>query len=323
MRTVSVLSPVDGTITKLFFTHAASIEENQNIVKIHSQKLAEDYRDAMTKYLQAKDIYETSLKSFADTQALYEAGIISEEEFRTERSQHDSNILNFYQTRFTLEKVLREADIDPKSVEGLRIADINAVAQILQKHFCHILVKSPGKGVALFPVKSEDDKDGKEQLVVGTEVKQDQLILSIGDLSEFTITLQVSKIKINRLHLALKAIATGDAFPGITLHGIVTVVARQSNPEQSEGNGGLSTFNIEVQVPGVTKEQRNVIHVSMSATVEIDVENPPHNITHRGSDAEKRSKCCYYYRPKNWQRNKGSCRDGCHDFNRCYNPSRH
>lgn len=287
LRTVPVLSPVDGTVTKLFFTYGASVEENQNIVEIHSQKLAEDYRDAVTKYLQAKDTYETSLKSFAGTRALYEAGIISEEEFRTERSQHDTNVLNFYQARFTLEKVLREADIDPKTVEGLRIADINAVAQILQKHFRHILVKSPGKGVALFPVKSEDDKDGKGRLVVGMEAKQGQLILSIGDLSGFTITLQVSEININRLHSGLKATVTGDAFPGITLHGIVTAVARQSNPEQSEGDGALSTFNIEVQVPGVTKEQRNVIHVGMSATVEIDVENPPHIILPIGAVTPK------------------------------------
>ena len=114
LRTLPVLRSVDGTVTKLFFTYGASVEENQNIVEIHSQKLAEDYRNAVTKYLQAKDTYETSLKSFAGTQALYEGGIISEEEFRTERSQHDTNIVNFYQARFTLEKVLQEADIGQK-----------------------------------------------------------------------------------------------------------------------------------------------------------------------------------------------------------------
>ena len=86
------------------------------------------------------------------------------------------------------------------------------------------------------------------------------------------------EININRLHSGLKATVTGDAFPGITLHGIVTAVTRQSNPEQSKGDGVLSAFNIEVKVPRVTKKQRNAIHVGMSATVEIDVENTPHII---------------------------------------------
>lgn len=49
---------------------------------------------------------EISLKSFSGTQVLHERCIISDYEFLTDRSQHQTNILNFYQARFELEKIL-------------------------------------------------------------------------------------------------------------------------------------------------------------------------------------------------------------------------
>lgn len=111
---------------------------------------------------------------------------------------------------------------------------------------------------------------------MGAEVKQDQLLLSIGDLSGFTMTFPVSEININRLKLGLKAIVTGDAFPGITLEGVVTSVTWETNHGQTGGQGALSMFNIEIKISNVSEKEREVIHVGMTANVEIDVKNRAH-----------------------------------------------
>lgn len=279
IKTVSVLSSVDGNITQLFFKYGDFVKKDQSLVSIDSTKLADDYRQAVTKYLQAKDTFNTSKQSFQGTVALYKAGVMSANDFATAKSQYETNVLNFYQAQFDLEKILVKANIDLKTIESLSIVDTKQVNEALQRKFSNIVVNAPGSGVALFPVATNsgsegDNKTGK--LAAGSAVKEGQLILSIGDLSGFSATLQVSEISINKITLGLKAIVTGDAFPGITLNGVVTSVANQANPDQSSGgSGGMSLFNIEVQIPNITEMQRKIIHVGMTATIEIDITNPP------------------------------------------------
>ncbi len=276
LTSTSVLSPVEGNITKLFFKYGAFVKKDQTLVLIDSTKLADDYREAITKYLQAKDAFGTGKQTYEGTVALYKAGVISSNDYATGKSQYETNVLNYYQAKFSLEKILAQANVDPKSIESLSIVDTKQVNQILQRQFSNIMVHAPADGVALFPVASEssgNDKTGK--LTVGSEVKQGQLILSIGDLSGFSVVLPVSEISINKIKPGLSAIVTGDAFPGITLKGVVTSVANQANPDNSGGGNGMSLFNIEVQMPSITAEQQQIIHVGMTATIEIDINNPP------------------------------------------------
>ena len=283
IKTSSVLSPVDGRITTLFFQYGDAIKKGQKLALINSTKLADDYRQAVTKFLQAKEAYNNSAQSLQGTEALHKAGVISDDQYSTSRSQSDTNALNFYQARYDLEKVLRKAGIPSEEIEKLQITEAKVVSRVLQRKFSSIAVKALADGVALFPVQDQSSSDdgGKNsdhsgKLAVGSEVKEGQLILSIGDLSGFSATLQVSEININRLKPGLKVVVTGDAFPGITLHGSVRSVARQANPSQSGGGGGssLSMFNIEVAIPNITKAERASIHVGMTADFEIDIKSP-------------------------------------------------
>jgi len=282
LKNFPVLSPVDGAVTDLHFKYGDAVKHRQELVIINSTKLANDYRQAVSKYLQAKNSFETTKRSFQGTEALHKAGVISTDEYVTNKSQLETNTLNFYQARYELEKVLKKAGVSFTKIEKLSIKDTQEVAKILQRRFTHIVVKASGPGVALFPTKNQSSDSNNDanksggKLVVGSEVKEGQLILSIGDLSSFSATLQVSEININRMKIGLKSVITGYAFPGITLHGVVTSVAKQANPQGSVGGGGaLSMFNIVVQIPNVTEAQRKIIHVGMTANFEIDIKNPP------------------------------------------------
>lgn len=280
LKNIPVLSPVDGTVAELHFKYGDAIEDGQLLTVVNSTKLASDYRQAVSKYLQAKNSFETTKRSFEGTQALHKAGVISTDEYMTGKSQLETNTLNFYQAKYDLEKVLKKAGVPLQQIEKLSITDTQAVAEILQKKFTHIKVNATGSGVALSPTKEQAGDDnssgGKSsgKLVIGSQVKEGQLILSIGDLTGFSATLQVSEININRMKTGLKTIITGYAFPNITLHGKVTSVAKQGNPREGSG-GSLSLFNIIVQIPDVTAAQRKAIHVGMTANFEIDIKNSP------------------------------------------------
>lgn len=288
---IPVVSPVDGRLAEIKFVYGEEVIKGQLLARINSEQLADDYRKAVSDYLQKKDAYDTGLQSFQGSLALYKAGIISKEEFLSEQSQYENTVLSFFQSRYALEKVLVKAKVNIAEIEKLTLKDVTQVDKVLRRSFARIDVFSPGTGVALFPV--DDSSSGGDgggdgngsgtssgqktgRLVIGTELKAGQLMLNIGDLRGLSARIKVSEININRIKVKMKALVTGDAFPNITLKGYVAQVSSQANP-QSTGGGesNLSMFNVLVKIPHITDEQRKIIHVGMTARIEIDIKEKP------------------------------------------------
>ena len=271
----SVLSPLDGRVSEVLFSYGQPIEKGQALITLDSAKLSEDYRKTVSEFLEKKQAYEISLASFQGTEALYKAGVISKEEYSTAASHQRSDTLAFYQSKYELEKLLVQTSLPVAAIEQLNLADMKKVNEILNRQFKNIKIFAPSSGVALFPTpeqKKEAATSGR--ITVGDEIKAGQLILSIGDLSGFSMKINVSEISINLIKPNLPAKITGDAFPGILLSGYVSAVAAQANPQEG-GEGGLGMFEVRIKIPNVTDAQRRIIHVGMSAQAELDIPEPP------------------------------------------------
>lgn len=271
LEMLSVLSPVSGRIVKLSFNYGQYVVKEQPLVILSSVTLTGNYRKTISDYLQKKSTYENGLEDFQGTEALYRAGVISREEYMTARSQYQTNRLNYYQSRFAMEKILHRAGIDPGEIEGLTLADTNKVNRLLQRQFQHIVVKADGSGIALYPLKDDSGSGGgsSKLLAVGGEVKQGQLMLLIGDLSGLSTMIQVSEVNINRIKRGMPAVITSSAFPRIVLHGNVSAVSSQA--QASQESSGLAMFQVLVKIPNLTQKQRETIRVGMTAKVAIDV----------------------------------------------------
>ncbi len=283
IKNIAVFSPVDGRVHKLFFIYGESVKEGQELVTINSSKLVDSYRQAVSDYLTKKATYINGIQTYQGNIALHDAGVISDSEFINDKNTYETNLLNFYQSRFELEKVLKQAGMAPKEVEALSLNDTKQLNSILEKHFKNIKVVSPGTGVALLPTKNDDSDSSSgsgggnvgAKLTEGSNVSQNQLLLSIGNLNGLSAQLSVSETDINEIHDGLPAIITGDGFQGIELHGSVTQVSYQADPDAQSGDSGLSMFTVQVAVPKITEAQRTVIRVGMTCKVEIDIKSKP------------------------------------------------
>lgn len=282
--TIEVTSPVEGRVSKLKFSYGQEVKKNQLLVVLSSKTLAENFRKAVSDFLQKKDAYDNAIQSFEGNKALYKAGIISKENFLSERSQYENTVLSYFQSQYDLEKLLEKAKVEYKPIEQLQLADIKQISKLLRRKFNDIEVYSPASGVALFPTSesggdSNDSQNGKTgKLEVGTKVKSGQTLLSIGDLSGLSTQFNVSEINVNRIKKDMPAVITGDAFPGITLKGFVSQVSSQANPQQGGGGDGqtsLSMFNVNVKIPKLTPEQKKIIHVGMTAKIAISIKEKP------------------------------------------------
>ncbi len=287
-RSVSVLSPDDGRITDVYFKYGESVKKGQTLVKISPTALSKDYRDAVSSYLQKKSSYEAAVKSYQGDKALYSAGVISEQDYTNGKNSYQTSVLDYYQSRYQLEKILKKAGVKAATIEALKFSQPSKINALLSRHFGETPVVAPSNGVVLFPLpdqaKDKDSGDGK--LNVGDEVKEEQLLVSVGDLSGYRIPFQVSEVNIGRMKEGLKAKITGSAFPQTELKGKVIAVASQANPNQSD-SGSVSMFNVVVEVPHVSAQQQKLIRVGMSAEVEIDISNPPQILVPIGAVFQK------------------------------------
>ncbi|MCB1826846.1 MAG: HlyD family efflux transporter periplasmic adaptor subunit [Coxiellaceae bacterium] len=269
----SVISPVAGRVEKLNFVYGQHVKNGEPLVVLNSTSLTQSFQQNVTDYLQKKSALANALQDFQGSQALYKAGVISREDYQTSQTQYRTAELNFYQARYTMEKTLLTAGVDPKDIEKLTLGDIKEIQKILQRQFKHIVVSANGEGIALFPESSGSGDDKVQRLSLGLEVKQGQLLVVIGDLKGLSSHFQVDETIVNHIKAGMPVDVTGSAFPNITLKGYIAAVSSQAKDDDS--SSGSSEFPVLIRVPTLTVAQRSIIKVGMTAKIHIAIKQPP------------------------------------------------
>ena len=234
----------------------------------------DSFRQAVSTFLQKKSDYLNQAQSFQGTKVLYKAGIIDGQQYTSEKSSYENSVLDFFQQEYELKKVLLEAGVKPEVIEKLSISEVGKIKVLFSRQFNHSKIFAPTSGVALFPLPQQgqagSDDNTSQAIIVGSKIRQAQLILSIGDLEGFSIDTNVNEVNINSVHKNMKAIITGDAFPGITLDGRVQYVASQAQPSQGGDSSG-SIFKVTIEVPHVLEKDLQFVHVGMTAKVDLPI----------------------------------------------------
>ena len=152
-------------------------------------------------------------------------------------------------------------------LEKLPLTNTQAIQSLLHQSPDIISIYAPAAGIALFPETTDNDKKTLQNSMI---VKKDQALLSIGDLSSFSVVINVNELHINLLKVKQSATITSSAFPHYTLHGMITNLDYQAK----QGDNGIPVFTARITVPNITDEQRSTIHVGMSARIAINIESP-------------------------------------------------
>ena len=278
IATFPVISLFSGNVSSVDFNYGERVTKDQKLLVIQSKPLADNYRKAISDFLQKKQAFVTGKITFAGTKALYKAGVIATNDYISAQTEYDNTALGYLQAQYNLEKVLESAGIDSKKIEALSLSDTAQVNSLLEKQFHHIEVTAPGSGVALFPPPKSSSGGGNSsagKLFNGSSIKEGELLLSIGDLSGLSATFDVSEVDIDRIHNNMSVIVTGSSFPGAELKGYISAVSVQANQGGGGGGGGLSMFTVKIKIPKVDPVVMEKIRVGMTAKFEIDIKGKP------------------------------------------------
>ncbi len=273
-----VIAPTDGIIKKVQFKYGEPIKKGQILAIDEATDLDDKYRQMLTAYLKEKNTFLQGEKKFAGNQALWKLGIISENDFNSDKAEQESNELSLINSEHDLRKALLGNKNLFNQIKNLSLSNLNEVREVLAKNQTTLPIISDQSGLALLPPNSSgtntnNDSNGCTKISAGCNVKKGQVITAIGNLSGLTVKINIPETYINRIHIGLPVEITGPGFPDITLKGNVDSVAFEANNDHA--NGSTSTFPVTIKIPTITPEQSKVVHIDMSAKAQILLKNKP------------------------------------------------
>lgn len=267
-QVVTVTNPEEGVVSKMNFKYGQEVKKDQFLLSLNSVKLEADFHEAVSNFLKAKDRYLISQSNFAGSSDLYKEKIISRQEFTNEKSQHENDELTYIDAKFKLEKILDYVPGFDKSIEKINLKDIKHIERIFATSMEDLVIKAPAAGIILFPVQVKSD-EGTGELVVGSEIKKGQALVSIGDLNGITVDFQVNEADINRVKPGQTVIVSTSGAHSVTLMGQVKSIAVQA--KNIRGGNEAASFPATAYVEKITPEQRETIRVGMSAKVMVKI----------------------------------------------------
>lgn len=272
LKTVVITSPAEGVIQEMKFHYGDRVEKNNILFEISSEKFQSDYKTALMQYLKSKNEYSTSQSQLTESNFLHKNQLISDDELKSKQAAFYNAQLALLQAKEALGVMLRQLTINGVDVDNLTISDIDKINQAFnaQGDSRKLHVSAQNSGVILLPTKSDNEGETKK-IGKGDLVKQGDVLAVIGDVTGLAIHINVNEFNINQLKVGQKVKVTGAAFPDFILSGEISGIDHQA---QSASNGA-PTFPVEVVVPTLTSKQQELIHMGMSAKVEINIEGDP------------------------------------------------
>jgi len=264
----TITSPLDAVVESMEYHYGQMVKNNDVVVTLNSSDLQKQFNDTLTDYLKAKDSFGVAKAKFTGTQELWDAGLISKNNYLSEKSSLATSRVSLMQSARKLTEMLEKMDDDNQELSALSIAEFEKVRQALTGNHNLIHLRAPAEGILLYPPKSTDDN--ASHLSVGSAVKAGQVIGLIGDLSGVSVEIDVPEIDIDKIHPGMKATITGVALGKQVLQGEVVSVNAQAI---ASSGSSLPSFTAMVEVKKLTDSQKPWIKVGMSAAIELEVES--------------------------------------------------
>jgi HlyD family secretion protein len=265
----TLASPMEAVVESMNFHYGQMVKKGDIVLTLNSNELQKQYNDTLTDYLKAKDSYTIAKAKFSGTQDLWESGLLSKNNYLSEKSSIDTARVTLMQATRKLTEMLEKMDENnSQNLSSLSLADFDKVRKILTSNHNIIHVKAPSDGVVLYPPKTGEDKTTR--ITVGSSVKSGQVLGLVGNLQGISVEIDVPEIDIDKIHPGMIATISGVAFGKHQLKGTLVAVNAQAS---NASGGGLPSFTAVVEVKTLTAEQQPWIKVGMSAAIELNVDS--------------------------------------------------
>ena len=265
----SLTSPMEGVVQTIYKHYGESVKKGEAVFMLTSTALQKQYNETLTEYLKAKDSYSIARAKFTGTEDLWTAGLISKNNYMSEKSSLNTSRVTLMQATAKLSDMLgKVGDEQQEDLSHLSFSEFDKVRLVLGAKHDVIHIKSLSDGVLLYPPKANDDK--ALHLGVGSTIKSGQVLALVGDLSGLRLDIDVPEIDLDKVKPGMLATIHGVAFAAEQLKGQLVSVNAQAS---AASPNTLPSFKAWVEVRDLDAKQQALIKVGMSANIELAVES--------------------------------------------------
>ena len=255
-----LFAPIDAVVEKISAYYGQSVHPGDVVFTLKSRTLEKKYNDAFLDYLNAKDGFHIAQVQFNSIQELWDMGLMSKNDYVSEKSSLNRARLTLLQSTQTLAD-MRKIMGYQNDLSTLDQAVFNKIQQTFNQPHHLIRIEAPTSGVLLHAPKSSD---AKNPLAVTDKVVAGQTLAIIGDITGIHVTVDIPEMGIAKIHMGMPALVTGVALGKERLIGKMVHIDTQA----SLGPSGPS-FSATVEVARLSVKQRASIKIGMSVAVEL------------------------------------------------------
>lgn len=259
----AIVAPFDATISALYIEQGQSVRVGDLLVALDTSELDTLQRSAEIALLNAENKYEklnrwgeskeliqarTALatekqelekteKVVAETQALYDKGIVPRNELDREREQIRRKIVAVENARLNLSAVLGEASKDKLRVAFLELENARAAHQKLVGLRNNATIKATIDGVVQLSTESAAWKNATPFPIAGEKVVQGQTLFVLEQTDKLNIAANVSEMDVAKLRIGSVGQVMFPAESNTMLNAEITAIADQANRNQYDSSG--------------------------------------------------------------------------------------
>ncbi|MGF1563312.1 MAG: cyclic nucleotide-binding domain-containing protein [Geminicoccaceae bacterium] len=290
-----ITAPFDATVNALNFDFGARVDRGDELVALDTSELEKKLRTAEIERIEAENALDdlrnwenssevaearrslasaqerlaTSQSQLDGTTALYNAGVLSREEYEQAQNAVAEAQRSVAAARDSFDATMRKGSEENIHVATLKLQNATVEYDKTAQQLAEAVIRSPATGVALKPPEAtgSNNSGANQQVALGTSVSARQLLLSIGDMESLTIEALVSELDIDDIRPGLKVDVTSEVLGADRLSGEIETAASQAIGSGREGS--LAQYPVTVRLKDVPEAQREKLRLGMSAQLRV------------------------------------------------------
>ncbi len=293
---VNVVSPFSGKVEKKSFEFGQMVKAGEVLLTLDTTEIQMQLRDLTANFIkeqerfneiknwetgrevsQARAMVTKATVSLAaakrkldETKVLFDKGIVSRLDLEGVVEAYENQELALRSAEEDLRTTLKRGDANALKVQEMTLQNIKIRLDELRKKIAMAEIRSPADGIVIMPINNEKARGGIE---AGSAVEQGAVLFIVGNLDGFKVLSNVEENNIGKLQLGQVVSITEDAYPEISFSGKISHISSQA---MGGGNfGQRATFQVVTTVEQVPPENKNLVRVGLSATLQVTAYDKP------------------------------------------------
>lgn len=272
-----LLAQMDGAevLAELREAQAARIRARETLAELLHWSASTEVVGAQRQVAVARAQVETTRGRLAETQALFEKGVVARSDVEMAQSEFNTATEQWRTAQDGLASMRRKGSAAQVQAARLDLELNDARVALIQARLDRARITAPQAGVVLAPPPDPmSPATGPRELEAGTMVSAKDVLMSIGDTSMFMVRAQLDEFDAVRVHPGLAVQVTLGTDESVALQGELLRVSAQGRRDSGGqgGAGGPPMFDIQVLIRQVEPAVRPRLRLGMTARLRMVVE---------------------------------------------------